>query len=1176
MVSTRPPVGACTDHGDTTLSLTAPQSTVRRWARVGECVGVAVGTRGCGVGGGVGDGDGTGDGASVGAADSSMNWDDSLSAATRLRAYRVTVSEAATGKSVWDSGTVTSNATSQIEYEGTSLTADTDYTWTAQWLAQGPSPSAVASSTFSTALLGAADWRGAEWVGSEDQRVLRATLTVPAGSDGEGKSVARARAYIAAPGCYALYVNGKPAGDEMGVCPWTQFDQTVLSDALDIAALLRPGDNALELVLGRGMWVSKSYAKDPAALALFTARLADGTALALRTAGAPAPPAPTPAPTPEAARVGCALVHEHSGANLGCGAGLVVRDVTAFFGTPTGKCSEPAAQRLDPTNTFARDAKCDAAGTRAALLAACQGRQHCAVSPHCAGGVCTLAVGAATVADPCHMTPKQLAVAVQCGAPTPAPAPTPAVPTPAPGPAPAPGAGKWSGTAGPILADDPFVGCETDVAAAAAPGAWTWAPATVAPHPPHGTVRALAMPPSRRLRTLAPVAARVVGSGHLRFDFAENFVGAAEINVTALLPLFGLDAAPAAAGNVTIVAKHGEITDGLNSTVPSTGSGNVSFPWAEQKQTDQYKSVSLAEARAGTLPLLRPRFVWHGFQYVEISVSGAAADAAKAAGAAASGAVAGVNTGTALEATGSVDFTGAGAGGAGGAGGSRHMLDDIQQLVTNSQRANVAAGIPTDCPTREKHGWLGDAQVTAEEAMLNFHMAPVYTLFLETIRDSQQANASKRAGDVAGVVPVNHLGVAAAAGGTAGMVGAGPDGITDISWSAAYPLIARWMLRHYGDARVVRDHFDNIAAFLDDLTAHAAASSKGGLADFFTWGDWCAVESRALATPGTGPALAAFNYLLGLDAAAEMAAAIGREADASRYGALAARLRPVFRERFYNSTRGAYGSEKGFRELELQSMTAAPLALGGVVRPGAEQAKVLAALKADIDETNAGHFTVGSVGAKHLLPQLSAHGLHEQAMRIATRNDYPSFGYWLANGATTCWESYHGYADPSHPPPPTRNHIFLCGGVGEWMYRAVAGVGPAADGYARVAVAPRVTAGGESDGGPAAARATLKSARGEVGVSWVRAPAAGILIALNATVPPAVEGAAVTVPALGAAAAAKGAGSLVVYEGGNKIWAGGAFSTASAGISAAAIDAATGGVTFECAPGRYRFTTAKQ
>ena len=58
----------------------------------------------------------------------------------------------------------------------------------------------------------------------------------------------------------------------------------------------------------------------------------------------------------------------------------------------------------------------------------------------------------------------------------------------------------------------------------------------------------------------------------------------------------------------------------------------------------------------------------------------------------------------------------------------------------------------------------------------------------------------------------------------------------------------------------------------------------------------------------------------------------------------------------------------------------------------------------------------------------------ETRLQVATQTTYPSFGWWLGQGATTCWENYSGKPDPSHPPTPTHNHIFLCGGLGEWLY----------------------------------------------------------------------------------------------------------------------------------------------
>ena len=85
----------------------------------------------------------------------------------------------------------------------------------------------------------------------------------------------------------------------------------------------------------------------------------------------------------------------------------------------------------------------------------------------------------------------------------------------------------------------------------------------------------------------------------------------------------------------------------------------------------------------------------------------------------------------------------------------------------------------------------------------------------------------------------------------------------------------------------------------------------------------CAVEARSLATPGTGPEAAAFNFLLSVDAMAHMANVLGLKEDYASYTELSTKLRPVFHRRFYNASSGTYGQ----RALEIQTLTAAPLAL---------------------------------------------------------------------------------------------------------------------------------------------------------------------------------------------------------------------------------------------------------
>jgi len=73
---------------------------------------------------------------------------------------------------------------------------------------------------------------------------------------------------------------------------------------------------------------------------------------------------------------------------------------------------------------------------------------------------------------------------------------------------------------------------------------------------------------------------------------------------------------------------------------------------------------------------------------------------------------------------------------------SSNLLNEIQRGVVETQESNLHS-IPTDCPQREKRGWMGDAQWTSLEATYNFDMAAFYTNFLRSIRDIQKLQCQR-------------------------------------------------------------------------------------------------------------------------------------------------------------------------------------------------------------------------------------------------------------------------------------------------------------------------------------------------------------------------------------------------------------------------------------------------
>ena len=189
-------------------------------------------------------------------------------------------------------------------------------------------------------------------------------------------------------------------------------------------------------------------------------------------------------------------------------------------------------------------------------------------------------------------------------------------------------------------------------------------------------------------------------------------------------------------------------------------------------------------------------------------------------------------------------------------------------------------------------------------------------------------------------------------------------------------------------------------------------------------------------SPGTGgnppedTRLTATAYLhRALISMAEVGELTGHDAEATRLRQAAAGLRDRLNETFLDRTPGLYRTSRdpGYR----QTSNAVPLAFGLV--PDDMVRAVVDNLVADI-EARGWHLNTGCLGTSVLLPVLTAHGRPDVAARVALQRTYPSWGYWVDNGADTMWEMW---------PTSTRSrqHYFQ-GTVVQWLFENVAGLRP--------------------------------------------------------------------------------------------------------------------------------------
>ncbi|MFY9932472.1 MAG: family 78 glycoside hydrolase catalytic domain [Streptosporangiaceae bacterium] len=427
----------------------------------------------------------------------------------------------------------------------------------------------------------------------------------------------------------------------------------------------------------------------------------------------------------------------------------------------------------------------------------------------------------------------------------------------------------------------------------------------------------------------------------------------------------------------------------------------------------------------GGAAVFEPRFTLHGFRYAEISGY---------PGELGPGDLTARVVHSDIEAAGSFRC-------------SQEWLNQLFRTIDWGQRGNFIS-VPTDCPQRdERLGWLGDAQIFARTACYNRDVAAFFAKWLDDVADAQLDS-----GAFTDIAP--RLRGFARTGAPA--------------WADAGVIVPWTVYLMYGDRSIVARHFAAMTAYMDSLErANPDYLRRHDLGAGYN--DWLAPGADD--TPRELLATAYWAH----DAAlmAEMAAAIGQAADAARYRALRDKIGAAFADTFVSAD----------GRMTSGTQTAYVLGLHMGLIPAGLRTAAADQLAAAIERAD-GHLTTGFVGVGYLLPVLSSHGRDDLAYRLLGQRSRPSWRYMMDQGATTIWERWDGWT-PEHgftsPAMNSFNHYSL-GSVGEWLYRFVLGIEPAAGvaGFGRLTVRPHP--GGQLDW----AEGAYHSARGPIRVRWER------------------------------------------------------------------------------------------
>lgn len=384
---------------------------------------------------------------------------------------------------------------------------------------------------------------------------------------------------------------------------------------------------------------------------------------------------------------------------------------------------------------------------------------------------------------------------------------------------------------------------------------------------------------------------------------------------------------------------------------------------------------------------------------------------------------------------------------------SNELLNSLHSLMTNTLLNNFQ-GKPTDTPWLEKNGWLGDVNVALDAMGYNFDIARFMTKFLRDIKDGQENN-----GNVPQVVPISGWGTA-----------------NSPIWNTVYIFAVQELYDTYGMSYLVTEYYDSLKA-LADLDLGRIQSNQWLWDDIAVLGDWVAplgIENSPYnENPAEGSALLATAFVYkALSNMADYAQMLGKTEDVQTYRNACANILSAFN--------GAYLKENGVYDTNFwnanltynrtryrQTSNLVPLAFGMV--PEESVGAVVGNLVQDIVDKDY-HLDTGVIGTKYLLPVLSDYGYSDVAYRIVTQLTYPSWGYWLEQGATSLWEMWESTAR-SH------DHYFL-GTYDEWFYSYIGGIRNVKDGYKTFTIDPVLA------GDLTFANVSIETVRGKVAVNW--------------------------------------------------------------------------------------------
>ncbi|HEY4329435.1 MAG TPA: family 78 glycoside hydrolase catalytic domain, partial [Phycisphaerae bacterium] len=373
---------------------------------------------------------------------------------------------------------------------------------------------------------------------------------------------------------------------------------------------------------------------------------------------------------------------------------------------------------------------------------------------------------------------------------------------------------------------------------------------------------------------------------------------------------------------------------------------------------------------------------------------------------------------------------------------SDETLNRIHDLINAAILSNTQS-VLTDCPHREKLGWLEQSHLMSDAIGMNYDVAALYTKICRDMRDAQMEN-----GLVPNIAPEYTR---------------FKDGFLDSpEWGSAMVIDPWFVYQTYGDTRLLSQQYDAMKRYV----AYLGTKSSGDLLNHGL-GDWYDIGPKkpGVAQLTTISLTSTATYYQDIEIMRKVAGILHHEADAREYAGLSAKVRGAFDGKFFDGATGEY--EKGS-----QTADAMPLAVGLVDegKRGAVVGKLIDAVKA-----NGYRVTAGDVGFSYVVRALTEADRGDVMLRMMLQSDGPGYVEQLKKGATSLTEAWDAASGSS------QNHLML-GHAEAWLYRGLAGIRNLDEGsgtaFKRFKVEPQIV------GEVMSAEGDYHSPRGMIRSSW--------------------------------------------------------------------------------------------